>query len=121
MCIRTISCTCICVYVPILRQLTVELRACRLVSGTSLVAVVSTAVASSYTYLSHGVVDTAAALIISCCAVLTAPIGANLTTTLNAQVRTAVNPNCNLLVIYKLPDTQRLNIGRPQNKSAWKR
>lgn len=31
----------------------------------------------------------AAALLIACCAVLTAPIGANLTTTLNAQVRTA--------------------------------
>lgn len=56
----------------------------RLVSGTSLVAVVSTALASSYTYLSHGVVDIAAALLISCCAVLTAPLGANLTATLNA-------------------------------------
>lgn len=56
----------------------------RLVSGTSLVAVVSTALASSYTYLSHGVVDTAAALLISCCAVLTAPLGANLTATLDA-------------------------------------
>ena len=59
---------------------------CRLVSGTSLVAVVSTALASSYTYLSHGVVDTAAALLISCCAVLTAPLGANLTATLDALV-----------------------------------
>ena len=59
---------------------------CRLVSGTSLVAVVSTAVASSYTYVSHGVVDAAAALVISCCAVLTAPLGANLTATLNATV-----------------------------------
>ena len=66
-----------------------SLSTCRLVSGTSLVAVVSTALASSYTYLSHGVVDTAAALLISCCAVLTAPIGANLTATLNAQVRHA--------------------------------
>ncbi|KAL0032211.1 hypothetical protein WJX77_011097 [Trebouxia sp. C0004] len=56
----------------------------RLVSGTSLVAVVSTALASSYTYVSHGVVDAAAALVISCCAVLTAPLGANLTATLNA-------------------------------------
>ena len=53
-------------------------------------AVVSTALASSYTYLSHGVVDTAAALLISCCAVLTAPLGANLTATLNAQVRHAI-------------------------------
>ena len=59
---------------------------CRLVSGTSLVAVVSTALASSYTYLSHGVVDTAAALLIASCAIVTAPIGANLTTTLNATV-----------------------------------
>lgn len=56
----------------------------RLVSGTSLVAVVSTALASSYTYISHGVVDATAALVISCCAVLTAPLGANLTATLNA-------------------------------------
>ena len=59
---------------------------CRLVSGTSLVAVVSTALASSYTYISHGVVDATAALVISCCAVLTAPLGANLTATLNATV-----------------------------------
>ena len=59
---------------------------CRLVSGTSLVAVVSTALASSYTYVSHGVVDATAALVISCCAVLTAPLGANLTATLNATV-----------------------------------
>ena len=59
---------------------------CRLVSGTSLVAVVSTALASSYTYVSHGVVDAAAALVISCCAVLTAPLGANLTATFNATV-----------------------------------
>ncbi|DBA83447.1 TPA: hypothetical protein ACH3X2_006383 [Trebouxia sp. C0005] len=56
----------------------------RLVSGTSLVAVVSTALASSYTYVSHGVVDATAALVISCCAVLTAPLGADLTATLNA-------------------------------------
>ncbi len=66
---------------------------CRLVSGTSLVAVVSTALASSYTYLSHGVVDTAAALLVSCCAVLTAPLGANLTATLNARV----SPSCHQL------------------------
>ena len=59
---------------------------CRLVSGTSLVAVVSTALASSYTYLSHRVVDTAAALLIASCAIVTAPVGANLTTTLNAAV-----------------------------------
>ena len=59
---------------------------CRLVSGTSLVAVVSTALASSYTYVSHGVVDATAAPVISCCAVLTAPLGANLTATLNATV-----------------------------------
>jgi hypothetical protein len=59
---------------------------CRLVSGTSLVAVVSTALASSYTYVSHGAVDATAALVISCCAVLTAPLGANLTATLNATV-----------------------------------
>ena len=58
-------------------------------SGTSLVAVVTTALASSYTYLTHGVVDTAAALLISCCAVLTAPLGANLTATLNPQVSNA--------------------------------
>ena len=68
------------------RQLDNNLVMCRLVSGTSLVAVVSTALASSYTYLSHGVVDTAAALLIASCAIVTAPLGANLTTTLNAAV-----------------------------------
>lgn len=56
---------------------------CRLVSGTSLAAVVSTAIASAYTYSSQGCVDLGAAALISPAAMLTAPLGARLTARLN--------------------------------------
>lgn len=55
----------------------------RLVSGTSLAAVVSTAVASAYTYSAQGCVDLGAAALISPAAMLTAPLGARLTARLN--------------------------------------
>jgi uncharacterized protein len=55
----------------------------KLVSGTSLAAVLSTAVASAATFASGGCVDVAAAAIISPFAMMTAPFGARLTTRLN--------------------------------------
>jgi uncharacterized protein len=55
----------------------------RLVSGTSLAAVVSTAAVSAATFAQSGCVDFAAAAIISPIAMLTAPLGANMTTKLN--------------------------------------
>lgn len=55
----------------------------RVVSGTSLAAVVSTAMASAYTYCSQGCVDLSAAAVISPVAMCTAPLGARLTTRLN--------------------------------------
>ncbi|PRW45493.1 4-toluene sulfonate uptake permease [Chlorella sorokiniana] len=55
----------------------------RLVSGTSLAAVVSTAVASAYTYSAQGCIDLGAAALISPAAMLTAPLGARLTARLN--------------------------------------
>jgi uncharacterized membrane protein YfcA len=55
----------------------------KLVSGTSLVAVLSTAVASAATFGSGGCVDVAAAAIVSPFAMMTAPFGARLTTKLN--------------------------------------
>ena len=55
----------------------------RLVSGTSLAAVVSTAIASAYAYSSSGCVDLAAAALISPAAMLTAPLGARLTARLD--------------------------------------
>ncbi len=47
-----------------------------MISGTSLAAVVSTALASSYTYASNGFVDPMSAAIIAPVAVLMAPLGA---------------------------------------------
>ncbi|KAI3424813.1 hypothetical protein D9Q98_008199 [Chlorella vulgaris] len=55
----------------------------RLVSGTSLAAVLSTALVSAYTYSSSGCVDLASAMLISPAAMLTAPLGARLTARLN--------------------------------------
>jgi uncharacterized membrane protein YfcA len=55
----------------------------KLVSGTSLAAVLSTALASAMTFSSGGCVDIAAAAIISPLAMMTAPFGARLTTKLN--------------------------------------
>ena len=55
----------------------------KLVSGTSLAAVLSTAVASALTFGSSGCVDLTAAAIISPFAMLTAPFGARLTAKLN--------------------------------------
>lgn len=55
----------------------------RVVSGTSLAAVLSTALASAYTYSSQGCVDLASAALISPAAMLTAPLGARLTSRLN--------------------------------------
>jgi hypothetical protein len=55
----------------------------RLVSGTSLAAVLSTALVSAYTYSSSGCVDLAAASLVSPAAMLTAPLGARLTTRLD--------------------------------------
>ncbi|KAG7668099.1 hypothetical protein Ndes2526B_g03389 [Nannochloris sp. 'desiccata'] len=55
----------------------------KLVSGTSLAAVLSTAVASAVTFGSGGCVDVAAAAIIGPFAMMTAPFGARLTTKLN--------------------------------------
>jgi uncharacterized membrane protein YfcA len=55
----------------------------KLVSGTSLAAVLSTAVASAVTFGSGGCVDVAAAMVISPVAMMTAPFGARLTTKLN--------------------------------------
>lgn len=54
-----------------------------MVSGTSLAAVVSTALASAYTYSTQGCVDLAAASLISPAAMLTAPLGARLTARLD--------------------------------------
>lgn len=55
----------------------------RLVSGTSLAAVLSTAAASAATFAQSGYVDVAAALVVSPVAMLTAPFGAKLTAKLN--------------------------------------
>lgn len=55
----------------------------RLVSGTSLAAVLSTAAASAATFAQSGYVDVAAALVVSPVAMLTAPFGAKLTARLN--------------------------------------
>lgn len=57
----------------------------RLVSGTSLVAVLATAAAATKTYTAAGVVDPAAAALIGAGAVCTAPLGAWLTTRLDAR------------------------------------
>ena len=57
----------------------------RLVSGTSLVAVLSTALASAGTYGASGYVDATAALLIAPAAMMTAPLGARLTLKLNCQ------------------------------------
>ena len=58
----------------------------RLVSGTSLVAVLATAAAATKTYSAASVVDPAAAALIGAAAVCTAPLGAWLTTKLDAKV-----------------------------------
>ena len=58
----------------------------RLVSGTSLVAVLATAAAASSNYFAASVVDPAAAALIAAAAVCTAPVGAWLTTRLDAKV-----------------------------------
>ena len=55
----------------------------RVVSGTSLVAVVATALTSAYVYSAEGRVDAAAALLISPAAMLTAPMGARLASRLD--------------------------------------
>lgn len=55
----------------------------RVISGTSLTAVVATAAASSSTYFVQGLVDVGSAAVIASAAVLTAPLGARLTTRLN--------------------------------------
>jgi len=57
----------------------------KLVSGTSLVAVLSTALSSAATFGSGGCVDVAAAAIISPFAMMTAPFGARLTTKLDCN------------------------------------
>lgn len=54
-------------------------------SGTSLAAVVSTALVSAYTYSSSGCIDWGAALLLSPAAMLTAPLGARLTTRLDCR------------------------------------
>lgn len=58
-------------------------RWCSVVSGTSLAAVLSTALVSAHTYSSSGCVDLAAAALVSPAAMLTAPLGARLTARLN--------------------------------------
>ena len=63
---------------------------CRLVSGTSLVAVLATAAAATKTYSAASVVDPAAAALIGAAAVCTAPLGAWLTTKLDAKVAVGV-------------------------------
>lgn len=55
----------------------------RVVSGTSLAAVLATAISSAYTYSSAGCVDLGAAALISPAAMLTAPFGARLTSRLD--------------------------------------
>ena len=55
----------------------------RVVSGTSLAAVLSTALVSAATFAESGCVDPAAAAVISPVAMLTAPLGAKLTAKLN--------------------------------------
>ena len=55
----------------------------RLVSGTSLAAVLSTAIASAATFAQAGCIDMAAAAVVSPMAMLTAPLGARLTSRLN--------------------------------------
>ena len=55
----------------------------RVVSGTSLAAVLATAVTSAYTYSAQGCVDPGAALLIAPAALLTAPLGARLTARLD--------------------------------------
>eukprot|EP01024_Parvocaulis_polyphysoides_P038092 TRINITY_DN340_c0_g1_i5.p2 TRINITY_DN340_c0_g1~~TRINITY_DN340_c0_g1_i5.p2 ORF type:complete len:353 (+),score=72.99 TRINITY_DN340_c0_g1_i5:178-1236(+) len=51
----------------------------RMISGTSLAAVISTGCSASYTYGSNGFVDPMYALIIAVSAVVTAPLGARMT------------------------------------------
>ena len=73
----------------------------RLVSGTSLVAVVSTALAASATYAQSGCVDPAAALLISPAAMLAAPLGARWTARLDCRaLRTALG--CFLVAVAPL-------------------
>lgn len=55
----------------------------RVVSGTSLAAVLATAVSSAYTYSAAGCVELGAAALISPAAMLTAPFGARLTSRLD--------------------------------------
>ncbi|KAL4437313.1 hypothetical protein ABPG75_004452 [Micractinium tetrahymenae] len=55
----------------------------RVVSGTSLAAVLATALSSAYTYSSAGCVELGAAALISPAAMLTAPFGARLTSRLD--------------------------------------
>ena len=63
---------------------------CRLVSGTSLVAVLATAAAATKTYSAASVVDPAAAALVGAAAVVTAPLGAWLTTKLDAKVAVGI-------------------------------
>lgn len=55
----------------------------RVVSGTSLAAVLATALSSAYTYSAAGCVELGAAALISPAAMLTAPLGARLTSRLD--------------------------------------
>lgn len=57
----------------------------RVLTGTSLGAVVSTAVASGSVFMSHESVDTGSAALIAASAMLTAPIGARLTSRLDCR------------------------------------
>jgi uncharacterized membrane protein YfcA len=57
----------------------------RLISGTSLVAVVSTGVFSSINYAGASCVDLGAAACICATAVIMAPLGAHATSVLNCQ------------------------------------
>ena len=59
-------------------------------SGTSLVAVLATAAAATKTYSAASVVDPAAAALIGAAAVCTAPVGAWLTTKLDAKVAVGI-------------------------------
>jgi len=51
----------------------------RVISGTSLAAVISTGCSASYTYGSNGFVDPVYAFIIAVSAIVTAPLGARMT------------------------------------------
>jgi uncharacterized membrane protein YfcA len=61
----------------------------RVISGTSLAAVVATGSTAGAVYLGSGAVDATSALLIAGGAVLTAPIGALWTARMNCEVRGA--------------------------------